>query len=55
MLKGHDTPGRRRKRLYFGKQAFIATTQGDKGHVEGVDAREASVSGEFRVEDQLAG
>jgi len=55
MLKGHDAPGRRRKRLYFGKQAFIATTQGDKRHAEGVEASEAGVSGEFRVEDQLAG
>ena len=47
MIKGHNAPSGRRKRFYFGKQAFIATAQGDEGHAEGVEAGEAGVSGEF--------
>lgn len=54
MIQSYDTPGRSWKFLYFGKEAFVATAQGNEGHAEGVEACKSGVSGELGVEDQLA-
>ena len=51
MLKGHDTPGRGRKRFNFGKQTFMATTQCDKGHADGVEGVEVSLKNKTVIID----
>ncbi len=54
MIEVYHTPSRSRKCLYFGKQSFVATAQGDKGDVEGIETCKPCVCGELGVEDQFA-